>query len=283
MHPYCKRTLKIIGATFLFWGIFHIGMTLAFQPSHDRVWELGQETLPQIHFKEDGLVTIDGFRNFDWQANASTSSNYESRTFALDNLDAVDVFISHFDDFEGLAHIFLSFRVKDDKPIVISLETRREIGEEFSPLLGVLRQFEIIYVVGSEEDVVGLRTDVRDERVYLYPTKASKKQAQALFLALAEDINSVYENPIIYNTLTKNCTNGITRRVEDTTETDFPFSWKTILPGYFDEVLYDMNIIDTSAEFADIKSFHLINNEIVDRHQPTYSADLRQSLKQMTK
>jgi hypothetical protein len=196
---------------------------MVFRPSHDRAWELGQEALPQITIDENDVITITNFRNFDWQKDGGATPRYETRTYALDTLKSVDVLISHFADFEGLAHIFLSFGFTNGEHIVISFETRRENGEEFSPMLGMLRQFEIIYVVGSEEDIIGVRTDVREnERVYLYPTRATPESAQRLFLKLTDDINALYKNPRIYNTLLHNCTNEITRRVEDISDVKFP-------------------------------------------------------------
>ena len=162
--------------------------------------------------------------------------------------------------------------------VVVSLETRRESDESFSPLLGILRQYEIIYVVGSEEDVVGVRTGHRGERVYLYPTKASPDQARLLFDLLAAKINDVYDTPTMYNTLTKNCTNELTRSVEAMSEVDFPLTWKSILPGYFDEVLYDLELIDGEGAFAEVKERHLIDNTSVDVTSDTYRADLRRAI-----
>jgi hypothetical protein len=193
-------------------------------------------------------------------------------------MTGVDVLISHFDDFEGLAHIFLSFGFAGGEQVVVSLETRREVGEEFSPVLGLLRQFEIIYVVGSEEDVVGVRTGHRNERVYLYPTKATAEQARKLFDLLAADINGIYQKPKMYNTLTNNCTNSLTRPVEVMSGVRFPLTWKTILPGYFDEVLYEMDLIQSELSFAEIKAMHLIDNNKVDVNAPNYSFNLRQSI-----
>ena len=37
----------------------------------------------------------------------------------------------------------------------------------------MFKQFELIYVVGDERDIVGLRTDHRDEEVFLYHTVIS--------------------------------------------------------------------------------------------------------------
>lgn len=146
------------------------------------------------------------------------------------------------------------------------------------PLLGILRQFEIIYVVGSERDIVGVRTGHRDERVYLYETKATPEQARKLFDLLAIEINEVNKEPRMYNTLTRNCTNELTRPVEKMSEVDFPLTWKTILPGYFDEVLYELGLIDNTKTFDEIKKKHLIENKDVNTSSDSYSSDLRESL-----
>lgn len=260
-------------------GVLNLVLFFLFQPSHDRDWELGHEALPHIIYSAtSSQIVIDNYRNFNWTAVKSADVSYETRAYDLDKITGVDVLISHFDDFEGLAHIFLSFGFNDGEHVVVSLETRRENGETFSPFLGILRQFEIIYVVGSEEDLVGVRTGHRGERVYLYPTKASPEQARELFNRLAIEINDVYQKPRMYNTLTHNCTNELTRPVEAMTDVDFPLTWKTILPGYFDEVLYELELIDVQKEFAEIKKEHLIDNTKVDVTSSTYSADLRSSI-----
>lgn len=268
--PYLKWTLLLL----LVLAFVFLSLQIIFRPSHDRVWELGHEALPSITISGDN-VTIDNYRNFKWSGPLTATPNYETRSFKLSDIEGVDVIISHFSDFEGLAHIFLSFRLTNGDPISVSLETRREVGEEFSPLLGILRQFEIIYVVGSERDLIGVRTEYRDERVYLYKTKATAEQAKSLFTLLAQDINDVYKNPRMYNTFLRNCTNEITRRVEEMSELNFPLTWKSILPGHFDEVLYDMNIIDTSLPFSETKAWHQIKNELTDPKSKDYSQSLR--------
>lgn len=259
--------------------VLYLALIVVFRPSHNRDWELGHEKLAQIIYSAtSSQMTVENFRNFKWNAVKSAEINYETRTYNLDDIVSVDTFISHFDDFEGLAHIFLSFGFSNGEHLVVSIETRRESDETFSPLLGILRQFEIIYVVGSEEDLVGVRTGHRNERVYLYPTKATPAQARKLFDLLATEINDVYQKPRMYNTLTNNCTNELTRPVEKISDVRFPLTWKTILPGYFDEVLYELELIDVSQPFAEIKDRHLINNDEVDVNSPSYSADLRRSI-----
>ena len=251
------------------------GIWLLFQkPSHNRDWESGQEKTPQISIRGD-KIKVENFRDFNWQDDGSVESNYTQEEFELSKLQGVDVIISHFSDFEGLAHIFLSFRFDDNKNMVVSVETRRETDEKFSPWLGLLRKFEIVYVVGSEKDIIGVRTDIRQERVYLYPTVATPEKSRELFLVLAEDINKVYAQPTFYNTLFNNCTNAITWRVEDISEVKFPLTYKTLLPGFMDEVLYGIKLIPYERPFSENKRYYQIDNGKVDRNSPDYPAQIR--------
>ncbi len=267
-----------VGLVLVFCCFIYVSFT---RPSHDRIWELGQERMPYITWEEGGDVIINNYRDFLWQSDGSAVAEYRNVWFDYDAIETVDVFVSHFDEFEGLAHIFISFGLATGDYIAVSLETRREEGESFSPLLGILRQYEIIYVVGSERDIVGLRSHVRKERVYHYPTIATKSQAQDLFVRLASEINRVYTQPTTYNTLFHNCTNEITRQVEQVAPVKFPLTWKVILPGYFSEVLFDMDLLAARGEdqsHADYKSERRINTdgEVSD---PDFSLRLRGIIK----
>ena len=174
-----------------------------------------------------------------------------------------------------MAHIFLSFRFADQEPLVLSVETRREKGEVYSPLLGLFRTYEVIYVVGSENDLVGARTDVRNEQVYLFPTIASPDAARTLLLRLSEQVNSLGAEPRFYHTLLANCTNLITREVENISPVEFPLTWKTVLPGYFDDVLFQQGLIDERSSNSKDRERYKVDNTKVDRHAPDYSQQLR--------
>ena len=52
--------------------------------------------------------------------------------------------------------------------MAVSVEIRKEKGESFSPWRGLLREYELMYVVGDERDVIRLRTNYRrDPRLSL--------------------------------------------------------------------------------------------------------------------
>jgi hypothetical protein len=275
LRSFLNFLLRIIGLCALLFVVFVAVILIVRTPSHDREWEVGQEVLPRVVFDGDSF-TIENLRDFNWTGSFEAEENYIEDSFDLRDMKSVDVIISHFSDFEGLAHIFLSFGFVDGRHVSISLETRREKGEKFSPFWGLLDQFEIIYVVATDRDLVGLRTGHRNERVYIYPTVASPEQAQELFVRLAKNINDIYEKPVMYNTLFSNCTNEITREVEAMTKLDFPITYKSILPGYFDEVLYDVGVIDSSVSFDELRRRSLVNNALVDEGAENFAVHVRE-------
>jgi hypothetical protein len=55
--------------------------------------------------------------------------------------------------------------------------------ESFAPIASLFKQFELIYVVGDERDIVRVfRTNYRDEEVYLYRIKTSPRMRVAFDL-----------------------------------------------------------------------------------------------------
>ena len=72
-----------------------------------------------------------------------------------------------------VGHTFVSFIFDNAPPLSISIETRPEVGEGFAPIASMFKQFELIYVVGEERDIVGVRTNHRRETRYLYRLNTS--------------------------------------------------------------------------------------------------------------
>ena len=67
----------------------------------------------------------------------------------------------------------------------MSIETRKEEGESYDTIRGFFRQYELIYIVGDERDLIRLRTNYRKdppEDAYLYRTNAPPENMRRLFL-----------------------------------------------------------------------------------------------------
>jgi hypothetical protein len=137
------------------------------KPSHDRPWRPEVAVMPRA-FIDGDRVRITGVRNFEYRSRDDFTVRYEEREVYLSHLNSLDFYVSYFWPDSPVAHTFVSFVFDNAPPISISIETRPEIGEGFDPIPSLFKQFELIYVVGDERDLVGVRTNYRKEDVFLY-------------------------------------------------------------------------------------------------------------------
>ncbi|HUP46310.1 MAG TPA: DUF4105 domain-containing protein, partial [Thermoanaerobaculia bacterium] len=126
------------------------------KPSNERQWHPAQAVLARVAVRGD-LVEIRNVRDFGYRTESDFDARYFDRTYDLRELDSLWYAVSRFGGIPGLAHAFLTFGFGDEY-VAISVEARKEAGEVYSPLRGLLRQYELMYVVGTERDIIGLRT-----------------------------------------------------------------------------------------------------------------------------
>jgi hypothetical protein len=155
-------------------------------------------------------VHLTGVRNFDYRSRNDFTVNYEEREILLSHLAGLDFYVSYFTK-GPVGHTFVSFIFDNAPPLSISIETRPEVGEGFAPVASLFKQFELIYVVGDERDLVRVRTNYRGEPVYLYRLNPSAEDARRLLLVYLARINELAEYPEFYNLLTNSCTINIVR------------------------------------------------------------------------
>ena len=182
---------------------------IAIPPSHDRNWRPEVAVMPRAVIDGD-RVRLTGVRNFEYRTRNDFTVHYEEREVLLSHLTALDFYVSYFA--EGpVGHTFLSFIFDNAPPLSISIETRPEVGEGFAPVASMFKQFELIYVVGDERDLVGVRTNHRGEPVYLYHLNTSADDVRRLFLIYLARINELADRPEFYHLLTNSCTINIVR------------------------------------------------------------------------
>jgi len=197
-------------------------------------------------------------RNFSYRSVDDFDERWEERTFDLARLDALDLFVIYWGA-PLIAHTIMSWSFADGGHLAISVETRKKKNQEYSAIKAFLRQYELIYVVADESDVIKLRTNYRREEVYLYRLRTSPAQARALLLDYVDAMNAVSREPMWYNALVANCTTIIRERVIHAGGR-VPFSWRILASGYLPELLYRRGTIDTSLPFAELKAISRIND-----------------------
>ncbi len=127
-----RKGLSLFGALFLavlFWW-------LSIEPSNDRQWLPDVARLPTAEVDGD-LITIQNVRNFVYRSEFDYDERWEERTYDLSKLVGVDVFLVYWGS-PWIAHTILSWVFEDGPPLAISIETRKEVGEEYSAVRGLL-------------------------------------------------------------------------------------------------------------------------------------------------
>jgi hypothetical protein len=227
-----------------------VGWWLSIPPSNDRAWEPSVARLPSATFEGD-LVTIENVRNFDYRTQEDFDERWEIRSYDLSGLRGLDIFLSYWGS-PLIAHTIMSWDFEDGRHLAISIETRREERESYSALLGFFRQFELYYVVADERDVVRLRTNYRDENVYLYRLKRPTEMARAVLIDYLEEINELAEEARWYNALLHNCTTMIRHHLQNVAASN-PWDWRILVNGKLDELGYMRQTIDTSLPFEELR------------------------------
>ena len=246
------------GMSAVFLGLFFVVVIwwISIAPSYDRPWRPEVAVMPRAIIDDD-RVRITGVRNFDYRSRNDFTVRYEEREISLSHLKAIDFFVSYWS--EGLVgHTFLSFIFDDVPPLSISIETRPEVGEGFSPIASMFKQFELIYVVGDERDLVRVRTNYRKETVYLYRLNASDIDARRLLLVYLGRINELAERPEWYHLLSNSCTINIMRYANAAGRVG-RFDIRHLFNGLIDSYLYHSGRVDTSLPFDELRRRSLIN------------------------
>jgi hypothetical protein len=268
-----QRRMSAI-AILLFLGVV-AGWT-SIRPSQDRNWRPEVAVMPRAVIDGD-RVRLTGVRNFEYRTRDDFTVRYEEREVLLSHLTALDFYVSYF--MRGpAAHTFLSFIFDNAPPLSISIETRPEVGQGFAPIASLFKQFELIYVVGDERDLVRVRTNYRREEVYLYRLNTSADVSRRLFLIYLARINELADRPEFYNLLTNSCTINIVRYANAAGRVG-RFDIRHFLNGLVDSYLYHSGRIDTTLPYDELRRRSLINEaaQAADG-APDFSQRIRASL-----
>jgi hypothetical protein len=249
---------------------------LSLKPSNDQPWQsdVAQTAWAEINGDE---ITIHNVRNCDYRTETDFTPHWETRTVWLSRLTGMDVAINYWGS-PWIAHPIVSFQFADAFPLCFSIETRKTIGQTYSALEGLYRQYTLIYVVADERDCIRLRTNYRCEDVYLYHTLASAARARQRFREYINTINILHDNPRWYNAVTSNCTTSI--RTQRAANLRAPWDWRILFNGKADEMLYQDHAIATGGlPFAELKQRSLINERArAADDDPDFSRVIREGL-----
>lgn len=252
-------------------GLGYWWMTI--KPSLNRIW--ADDVAQTVTGTLDGnYVTLTNVRNFEWRSPTDYTPRWEDRTYNLEDLEYVDVFLSYWSN-PAIAHTLVSFGFDNGEHVVFSAEIRKERHEQFSEIGGFFKEFELAMIAADERDIIRLRTNVRKEEVYRYRINLTPEMRHALFLSYLNNANQLATTAKFYNTITANCTTVIFDMVRALTP-DIPIDYRIVLSGYLPGYLYDRGAIDRKKPLDEVVKSALINPlaQAADT-DPNFSARIR--------
>lgn len=251
--------------------------------SHDRHWQPDVARLRVIAVDGDH-VTIRNVRNFDFRSDTDFTIQYDDRTYDLSRLQTLDAVMSYWGP-RAICHTFVSFGFADGRYIAISVETRKEVGEKYSAIMGAFRQYELIYVWADERDVIRVRTNVRGEDVFIYRIPARPEQIREMFLEYVARTNALAAEPEYYNAFTNSCGLNIIYHIwsmgQQPTVWQLIWSggwWKLLLNGYWDTYAGRRRGLDDAAIATQRQRARVTDLATAADQDPEFSQRIRANL-----
>ncbi len=246
-----------------------------FEPTNEGPWSPDQAVLAWAEFHGD-LATVHNIRNSVYLTPDDYTVRLYDKTFDLRRLNSVDFIIVPFNDNPAIAHVMISFGFEGKDFLVSSVEIRKRKGQKYSALTGFFNQYTIMYVLADERDVLWKATIGYQQEAYIYRTKATPRQAQEMFADVMRRANKLVREPEFYNTLTNNCTTNVRVHVNHLAPDKVPYDYRVLLPGYSDELAYDLGLIETHGTFEETKAAAKINfSAYLYRDDPEFSRKIR--------
>lgn len=248
-------------------------------PSNDRHWRKDVSVLPWAEIKGN-QATIHNIRNSEYRNTTDFDLHHYDRTYDIDRLRSMDFYMCFWAPMP-FCHTMMSFGFDDGDYLCVSIETRPEEHEAYSVLASCFKQYELVYVAGDERDLVRLRTNFRDEAVYLYHIDTTPGAMRRIFLDYCRRMNELKARPEWYCLLTRNCTTDIPRR-DGQSRWALPESWKIIVNGLVDRYLYREQSLDQRMPLMDLRKVGHIDTRAQNAdHDPAFSRAIRAGIPEL--
>jgi hypothetical protein len=251
------------------------------KPSNNRDWAADVAQISHGEIQGDKLIMYN-VRNFSYTSDTDFEKSWERREYDLTKLQGLDIFLSYWAS-DHIAHTIMNWDFGDNDHLAVSIETRKEKTEEYSAVKGFFKQFELSYVAADENDIVKLRTDFRNERVYVYRLLADNKGIRALLDHYLAEMNQLFNKPKFYGAFSRNCTTTIrlhTNAIQP--DRPLPLDLRLILSGHLDELLYERKSISQKLPFVELRALSRIDQRIKNNTKDNFSEKLRADLLHLT-
>ncbi|MEZ5958138.1 MAG: DUF4105 domain-containing protein [Hyphomonadaceae bacterium] len=206
-------------------------------PQMIRNWYPYLSHTPQVEMTDTGF-TVSPVSDWSYEFNRETDTTYlDSASYDFYQLRGVWFMLEPQPGSQLAAHTLLLFEFEGDRLLGVTIEARREEGEEYDAIRGQFNAFELIYIWATARDLLVRRATMLDHEVFVYPVNVSDEQNRNLLRNILARSQSLSHAARYYNTIVSNCTNELAKAA------GFHWAPAYVLTGRSDEYLYRRGIL----------------------------------------
>lgn len=232
--------------------LLFIAAVLMKSPRTDRDWKDALSKVAVFTEVSPGTYALPQLRAYTFDEGGQQNPAWGEITLNTDDLHEMWFFVEPFPSNRLFGHSFLSFVFDDGngerKTVSVSIEARMEKGEQYSPLKGVFRNYELLYVWSTEKDILTRITVGLDHNLYAYKLDLEDDQIKKLFEYFVWRSNALADRPRFYNTLHSNCTNELAKAVNEAFPSALPWHRSWIMTGRSAKWLHKLGFVRSGPE-----------------------------------
>ena len=242
--------------------IFLLRRHFAMTPSNDRSWVNDNQRLASVEITGD-KAHIKNVRDFSWRTTKDYDERWIDMTIDLNKVRKIWFILEYFSpERKELAHTILSYEFDDGRRLACSIEVRRKEGSRFHPLKGMFRSYELIYVWGTESDIIGVRSRCRRKsKTHLFEgVVLGPGNERRMLESYLRRTNKLAKDPEWYNTITNTCTTNIVNHVNEVYPGRVPWAIGILMPGLSPKMLLRNNLVKSSGNIDETMESSLIDS-----------------------
>ena len=225
-------------------------------PSLARSWDEDVRVLAGVEFGEADQVALSRIRDWSYDGDRIADHTYFDGSFDPADVEELWMYEQILDGTGLIAHTFLVFQFDesygDSRYLGLSVETRREVGETYSIVGGMLRSFEVTHIWATERDLVRRRVEHLDYPLTRYRLLVPPEIRGRIFTQMARETQALATTPQWYHTALNNCTSSLIRYVNESEPGAIPWHFSRVATGRADDHLERMGYLEReSAVYID--------------------------------
>ncbi|MDH3626491.1 MAG: DUF4105 domain-containing protein [Acidobacteriota bacterium] len=223
-------------------------------PSLTRDWDEDVRVLAGVERSDGGTVLLKNVRDWSYTRDSVVGKSYIDASYNPERIVDLWLYEQKLDDVGLVAHTFVVFEFDEshgpDRFLGLSVETRREVGEKYSLIGGIVRSFEVTHIWATENDLVTRRVNFLDYPLTRHRLTLPAEVRTRIFYKFVEETEELAATPRWYSTMTNNCTSSLIRYVNQSEPGALPRHYSYVLTGTVDAYLKRLGYLDTEHSQA---------------------------------